>query len=197
MRRGWESWDKLWGRVRGILSICINTRREGVKKWRQVLRCCLDKLTQELSHPLSSASPDLSAILAFLNKTLTEFVRVHEKWQIEQQWVIDAYSHQQSCNTLFCLVGTDTLFVLRSYALGTTLSRLFQYTLLQILYSWFITCILHLGRKEDEVHCNVHDLQKHIKCCNSGLIRMLCFSENSLRCSLFFPAIQWIYWRSF
>lgn len=49
--------------------------------------------------------------------------------------------------------------------------------------------ILHFGRQEDEVHCNVHDPQKHIKPRSCGLIRLLCFSENSSRCSLFFPMI--------
>lgn len=49
--------------------------------------------------------------------------------------------------------------------------------------------IPHFWRKEDEFHCNVHDPQKHIKPCLCGLIRLLRFSENSSRYSLFFPTM--------
>lgn len=50
--------------------------------------------------------------------------------------------------------------------------------------------ILHLGRKEDKVHCSVYDPSKHIKLCSYGLIRLLCFSENSSRCSFSCNAIN-------
>lgn len=71
---------------------------------------------------------------------------------------------------LIFIIGTDTQFGLRSNALATGCSKLFQYTLLQILYSMHkVQTILHFGRKEDEVHCNAHDPQEHIKLCLCGL----------------------------
>lgn len=71
---------------------------------------------------------------------------------------------------LIFIIGTDTHFGLRSNAIAAAFSKLFQYTLSQILYSINkIQTILHFEREEDEVHCNAHEPQEHIKHCSSGL----------------------------
>lgn len=66
---------------------------------------------------------------------------------------------------LIFITGTDTHLGLRSNALTTAFSKLFQYTLLQIFYSAHkIQTTLHFERKEDEVHCNAHDPQEPYSC---------------------------------
>lgn len=71
---------------------------------------------------------------------------------------------------LIFIIGKEKRFGLRSNALAAAFSKLFQYTLSQILYSSHkIQTILHFEREEDEVHYNAHEPQEHIKPCSSGL----------------------------
>lgn len=149
-------------------------------------------MTHEHSQPLSSASPDLSAILAFVkqrSKTLTERI-CQSAWKMKDgvtvsNWCL--FSSAMLCQSFPSGWHRYTLCAEKQCPCYNFFNIISVHTFTDfVLLSHNMQSILYFGRKEDEVHCNVPDPQKHIKTCSCGLVKLLRFSENSLRYFLFF-----------